>query len=98
MLQITESAKVALKAKLDIVETQPGHCARIKAAPGGQFALTLGEETQGDQVVKHGETLVLVIDSETAKQLDGFVLDYRDSGEGPELTLLQKEQPEQAGR
>lgn len=98
MLQITESAKVALKTKLDSVETQPGQCVRIKAAPGGQFSLSLDVETPGDQVVNHGETKILVVDSETAKQLEGLVLDLRDSGKGPDLTLLRKEKPEQTSK
>ena len=97
MLLVTESAKGALKTKLDSAETQPGQCVRIKAAPGGQFALSLDVETPGDQVVKHGEAKILVVDSKTARRLEGLVLDFRDSGEGPELTLLQKEEPEQAG-
>jgi Fe-S cluster assembly iron-binding protein IscA len=96
MLLVTESAKGALKTKLDSVETQPGQCARIKVAPGGQFALSLDVETPEDHVVKHGETKILVVDSKTARRLEGLVLDFRDSGEGPELTLLRKEDLKQA--
>lgn len=98
MLLVTNSAKAALKTKLDNIETQPGQCARIRAASGGRFAIALDVETPGDQVVTHGETKVLVVDSGTAEQLDGMVLDYRDSGEGPELTLLRKEESEQTGK
>ena len=98
MLLVTDSAKAALKTKLDDVEAQPGQCVRIEAGPGGQFSLTLDVETPGDQIVKHGETKILVVDSKTAKQLEGVVLDLRDAGEGPQLTLLHKEESEQTGK
>lgn len=99
MLLVTESAKGVLKTKLDSAETQPGQCVRIKAAPDGKFALTLDAETAGDHVIEHGETKILLIDSDTAKQLEDVVLDCRDSGEGVvELTLLPKEEPKQTGK
>ena len=93
MLLITESAKGMLKTALDNAEAEPGQCLRIKAVPGDQFAISLDAETEGDQVVEHGGTKVVVFDNETAKDLDGLVLDYRDSGEGPQLTLLRVEEP-----
>ncbi|NIM99304.1 MAG: hypothetical protein GTO24_14870 [candidate division Zixibacteria bacterium] len=98
MLLVTESAKGALKKSLDSAQRQPGQCVRLMATQGGQFGLALDVETPGDEVVKHGETKILVLDSETAKQLEGLVLDYRDSEKGGELTLLRKEEPEETGR
>ncbi len=98
MLFVTQSAKSALKTTLDNLETQPGQCVRISATSTGHFGLALDKEAQEDQVIKHGEEKILLIDSETAKRLDGVVLDYRDSGEGREFTLLSKEETKQTDK
>lgn len=98
MLVVTPNAKSALKTTLENLETQPGQCVRIGATSSGHFGLTLDKEARGDQVVTYDRAKVLLVDSEMAKRLAGVVLDYRDSGGGPEFTLLRKEEPEQTGR
>ncbi len=95
MLTVTQNAKSALKTTLDNLITRPGQCVRIRATSSGHFGLALDEEAQGDQVVKHKDEKVLLVDSETARRLDGVVLDYRDSGAGPEFTLLRKQEVKQ---
>ena len=97
MLLVTENAKSALKTTLENLEILPGQYVRIRVTSSGHFGLSLDTEAQGDQVVSHGEAKVLLVDNETAKRLAGVVLDYRDSKEGPEFTLLRTEESEQAG-
>jgi Fe-S cluster assembly iron-binding protein IscA len=98
MVTVTENAKSALKTALDNLETQPGQCVRIRTTSSGQFGLALDKEAQGDQVVTHDRSKVLLVDSETAGQLSDLILDYRDSGSGPEFTLLRKQETEETER
>jgi Fe-S cluster assembly iron-binding protein IscA len=91
MLNVTESARGVLKTALDNLPAEENQCMRIKAEQGGGFGLTLDVEAHGDYIVTHGDSKVLLVDSETAAQLDDAVLDLKDTEEGPQLTLLFKE-------
>jgi Fe-S cluster assembly iron-binding protein IscA len=91
---VTESARGALKTALDSLSAEEDQCVRIKADQGGRFGLTLDVEAHGDRIVTHGDTKVLLVDRETAEHLEDAVLDLKDTGEGPQLTLLLKEEKE----
>lgn len=90
MLIVTKSAVEVLKTVLDNLNTQPDQCVRLTAIPDGKVGLTLDVERQGDQVVRQGEERLLVVDSETAKELDGVRLKYRATEEHAGFTLLRK--------
>lgn len=95
MLVVTNSATEALQAILENLDFQPGECIRLKATPEGKVGFLLDVERQGDQVVRHGKEKVLVIDSKTAKELDGVVLKHWATEEGAGFTLLRKGEQEQ---
>jgi len=90
MLGVTESAAEALQLILDNLDTQPGQCVRLRAVSHGNLGFKLDAERQGDQVVKHGDKKILVLDSETAKKLKGVVLKYWAREEAEGFTLLRK--------
>ena len=94
MLIVTESARGALKTALDNLPGEEGQCVRIKVDQGGRFGLSLDVEAHGDSIVTHGDSKILLVDGETAAQLEDAVLDLKDTGEGPQLTLLLKEAKE----
>ena len=95
MLVVAKSATEALQAILDNLDTRPGECVRIRAIPEGKVGFRLDVERQGDQVVRHGKRKLLVVDNETAEQLDGVVLKYRATEEGAGFTLLRKAEQEE---
>jgi len=92
MIQVTERAKEKLKGMLDNLHTQPGDGWRLEVSTDGEYGLIVGTETEGDQVVRYGETNVLLVDGETTRRLDGAVVDVRDSEEGQQLTLRRKQE------
>jgi len=94
MLNVTEGAKGALKTALDNLSAEEDQCVRIKADQGGRFGLTLDVEAHGDRIVTHENVKILLVDHETAAQLEDAILDLRDTGEGPQLMLLLKEEKE----
>jgi len=96
MLVVTRSATEALQAILDNLDIEPGECLRLKAIPEEKVGFLLDVERAGDQVVKHGKKKVLVVDSETAQQLDGVTLKYRATEEAAGFTLLRKKEQEHA--
>lgn len=98
MLVVTESATKALQAILENLDFKPGECVRLKATQEGKAGFLLDVERPGDQVVKHGEKKVLVVDGETAKELDGVILKYRVTEESAGFTLLRKKQQEQTDK
>jgi Fe-S cluster assembly iron-binding protein IscA len=95
MLAVSRSATEALQAILDNLDLEPGECVRLKVVPEEKVGFVLDVERPGDQVVKHGEKKVLVVDSETAQQLDGVTLKYRATEEAAGFTLLRKKEREQ---
>ncbi len=95
MLVVTKSATEALQAILESLDFQPGECIRLKATPEGKVGFSLDVERAGDQVIRHGKKKVLVVDSETAEELDDVVLKCRATERGTAFTLLRKAQQEQ---
>jgi Fe-S cluster assembly iron-binding protein IscA len=90
MLIVTPSATQALKAVLDNSAALRGQCVRLTTVPDDKVGLILDVERQGDQVVRHGEKKVLVVDSNTAQQLDGVWLKYRMTRDYAGFTFLRK--------
>jgi len=90
MLVVTERAAQALKAILDRIDTQHGECVRLATIGHDRVGLTVDVERHGDEVVTHEDQIVLVLDRETARELDGVTLKYKHTGEGGGFTLLRK--------
>jgi Fe-S cluster assembly iron-binding protein IscA len=87
MLTVTERASRELKQVLDTVERETNQCLRLITDPQGNFRLTLDIPRKGDQVVKHGEEAVLLIEPRIAQYLEGAVLDVEDTPTGPSLVI-----------
>ena len=91
VLVVTEMPKEAMQERLKSLPSPPGGCVRPKVTPDGKVGFLLDVEREGHQVVRHGEKNVLVVNYETAQQLEAEILKYRVSEEkDARLTFLRK--------
>ena len=87
MLTVTESAKQLLKEALTAHSDDPEVALRLSFNLPGEFGIVLDREAEGDQVVEHEDTKVLLVASELAPVVEGVTLDVQDTPEGPKLTM-----------
>jgi Fe-S cluster assembly iron-binding protein IscA len=87
MLSVTEGAKQMLKEALAAKTDDPELGLKLVANESGQFTLVLAQGKEGDQVVEHEGSKVLLIDGELSALLDGRTLDSWDSDKGRYLTV-----------
>ncbi|MBL7124871.1 MAG: hypothetical protein ISS51_02095 [Dehalococcoidales bacterium] len=90
MLTVTESAKQLLKETLTAHSDDPKVALRLTFNPPGEFGIALDREAEGDQVVEHEDTKVLLVASELAPVAEGVTLDVQDTADGPKLVLLKE--------
>lgn len=91
MLTVTSEAKQLLLEALLANTDDPEVGLRLALGPGGQLALVLDKEAEGDQVVEHEGSKVLLVGAELAFVVDGVTIDVRDTEDGPRLIVLRPE-------
>ncbi len=91
MLTVTNGAKQLLLEALLANTDDPEVGLRLALGPGGQLALVLDKEAEGDQVVEHEGSKVLLVGAELAFVVDGVTIDVRDTEDGPRLVVLRPE-------
>jgi Fe-S cluster assembly iron-binding protein IscA len=67
---------------------------RVAAAPSGQWMLLVDEPRDGDQVVEHGGTTVLLVDPVAQSALVGAEVDCVETPEG-DVELVLSRRPEE---
>lgn len=87
MLTVTESAKQLLKEALTAHSDDPKAVLRLSFEPSGKFRIFPDKEVEGDQVVEHEDTKILLVASELAPVVEGVTLDVQDTSEGPKLVI-----------
>jgi Fe-S cluster assembly iron-binding protein IscA len=87
MLTVTESAKQLLKETLTAHSDDPKVAPRLSFKPPSEFGIVLDREVEGDQVVEHEDTKVLLVAAELAPVVEGVTLDVQDMTEGPKLVM-----------
>jgi len=91
LLTVTNGAKQLLLEALLANTDDPEVGLRLALGPGGQLALVLDKEAEGDQVVEHEGSKVLLVGAELAFVVDGVTIDVRDTEDGPRLVVLRPE-------
>ncbi len=91
MLTVTEGAKQLLKETLLAHSDDPEAGLRLSMKPPGQFGIELDWEVEGDQVVEHEGSKVLLVASELAPVVDGVTLDVQDTPDGPKLVISKQD-------
>jgi len=87
MIGATERAKQELKRILNANTDEAEACLRLTANNQGQLALAIDVERQGDQVVEHEDSKVLLVEKELADTLQGITIDVEDTPEGTRLVI-----------
>ncbi|HEX2032701.1 MAG TPA: hypothetical protein VHS99_00825 [Chloroflexota bacterium] len=79
MITVTERAATRLQEVLETKHAPPGHGVKLLPTATGSIRMTIATPSDGDEVVHHGETPLLIIDSRIAPTLQGTELDCRRS-------------------
>ena len=85
MVKVTETAKQELKKQLLAYTNDPDLSIRLESKSPGELRLVLDRESEGDQVIEHEGTKVLLVAPELATALEGIALDVQDTTDGPKL-------------
>ncbi len=88
MIGVTERAKKELKRILTENVDNPQAGLRLTSEESGQLGLGIDIETANDQVVKHEDSKVLIVENGLADSLKGITLDVDDTAEGPKLVIV----------
>jgi Fe-S cluster assembly iron-binding protein IscA len=87
IIHITDRASKHLREVLTTRANSPNWCLRLVAAPAGA-GLVLDRPRDEDKVVEIDGRPILHLHPILAPVLDGATLDYADSSDGPQLTLV----------
>ena len=88
MVTVTEDAKQELGRVLSSANVDdPTVGLRLTAGDRGQFGLVLDTEKEGDQVVEHEGSKVLLVGQELIELLEGVIIDCRRTDEGARLII-----------
>ncbi len=87
MVSVTDRAAAVLARTLRNGQASADLGFRVIPSGPGEIALAIDEARAGDQVVRHRDQTVLLVDEWVARALEGAVLDIEEQAEGASLTL-----------
>lgn len=87
MVEVTEAARQYLLARLADSGAEGG-CFRIVAFEDHGYSLAEGKPKPKDLVLRHGDRVILAVEPDIAKALDGWVLDVEDSPSEEQKLLM----------
>jgi len=89
MLTVTAQAAAKLKEAIQAQTEDLELAIRLvpSAARPNQLDMALAKKKEGDQVVESGGFEVLFVSAELAQALDGMVIDYQDTPQGPQFSI-----------
>jgi hypothetical protein len=75
MIAVTERAAEELQLFRALGDAPPDHGVKLVPETEGSIGLTIAPPDEGDEVIRHDEAPLLIVDRSLAGQLDGTVLD-----------------------
>lgn len=87
MIEVTERAREELKKALEAQPTEAGNGLRLSIVGPDEFGLGVDEEREGDAVIEHDGSKVLIVESALAEMLTDVTIDVHDSEAGPRLVM-----------
>jgi hypothetical protein len=96
MVHVTERAKEALlRKKLSENLVNPDVGLRLATGPSGRLALVADRMKAGDQVVRHKDSTVLLVDPEISELVAaGSSVDCRQTHDGRDELILRRPAPD----
>lgn len=95
MVAVSERAKRILLEQKQAASIDGADVAlRVAAAPSGQWMLLVDETREGDQVVEHDGTTVLLVDPVAQSALIGAEVDCVETPDGDIELVLSRTHPE----
>jgi Fe-S cluster assembly iron-binding protein IscA len=96
MISVTERAATALEDLLADNDAPAGQGVRLVPGGTGNVGMTIGAPADGDQVIRHGDEPLLIVDGSLASVLDGATIDCATTMvEGQPTTTFRLESPGQ---
>ena len=86
MVQLTEFAAIALHETLDAISASPAQGLRLKRE-GNRLTLKLDTPGPHDQIIRHQNRLVLIIDLDTRIEIGDAFVDVETNPDDPYLIL-----------
>ncbi len=83
MLTITERAASELQAVRATNDASPDQGVRLTPDGKGGIGLTIDAPSEGDEVIRHEETPLVIVDGRIAPLLDGAELDCKTDVDSP---------------
>ncbi len=84
---VTPTAAAALMDTLSQLDHQSNQILRLTLDPASKISIALDSEREGDQIVKAGDTPVLLIEPRIRDSMQGKTLDARASENGTQIVL-----------
>ena len=79
MITVTERATTALQRILEAQEAPSGQGVKLMPDSSGGISMTIAPPEEGDEVVFHDESPLLIIDSIISDAVDGMVFDVQSA-------------------
>lgn len=95
MLGVTEGAKQELKKMLTANTDDPEACLRISADEQRGIGVAIDKERDGDQVIEHEGSKLLLVEQAVAYTLQGITIDVEDTPEGTKLVITDESESQQ---
>lgn len=86
MVEVSELAAMAMGQSLRASSVEADKGFRLTKGEEG-FTLEIDNPTEKDQVIKHEETIVLIVDQGVEEEVGNVVIDVEEGQEGPQLMM-----------
>lgn len=90
MIGVTSRARQELKKILSSKLDHPLAALRLTTTGPGEYGLSIDIETEGDQVVKHAGSKVLLVEKKLADELHGVTFDIENTADGLNLVIYKE--------
>ena len=95
MIRVTEGAKQEFKKMLTANTDDSEACLRISADEQRGIGIAIDKEKQGDRVIEHEGSKLLLVEKAVAYTLQGITIDVEDTPEGAKLILTDESKSQQ---
>lgn len=95
MIRVTEGAKQEFKKMLTANTDDPEACLRISADEQRGIGVAIDKEKDGDRVVEHEGSKLLLVEKAVAYTLQGITIDVKDTPEGAKLVITDESESQQ---